>query len=73
LSSSESLGPFELGDNFSNVDSVVRSWIKDYSKRTKVQKNMTEIFINQNGFQTDTVYNIVVDESQIFTGLNLDS
>jgi len=29
---------------------------------------LTEIFINQNGFQQDVVYNIIVDESQVFAG-----
>jgi len=51
LSSNSSSGLLELGgDNYFNVDHVVRSWVKDYIKRTKVQKNLTEIFINQNSF-----------------------
>lgn len=45
----------------------VKQWVRDYNKRSKVQKNLTEIFINPNGFQQDVVYNIVVDESQVFS------
>ena len=63
INSDDSHGPFELGERSFNIDHKVKLWVRDYIKRQKMQKELIEMFINPNSFNTNVVYSLKVEES----------